>query len=672
MRYFLNLPFLALLLISFLTTTAQTIPESRAVEAYAISNATSKTITIHWAKTSDAQNFAVYKRTPGDQTWGNPIVNQQASGDTFFIDTDVTLGEECEYNVVKLTNTPDPLTSNNDIRGYGYLTASIEKNAIHSRGTLWVLVADNLGTGLADEVKQLENDLIGDGWEVYSEIILSSVSPQELKTLIELKKAQNGCDAIYIIGHVAVPYSGTFCTDLSYQVPPDGHTAAAPPSHCGAWPSDLYYGVFSNNWTDNDVDSTGSRELNKNRKGDGKYDNNSIPGTVEVAIGRVDFSDLPKFSKNEVELTRQYLNKVHEFKIGQTTVLQQGIIEDNFRSGGAAREGFSSAAIRDFSAILGPNKTINADIFNTTRTGDYLLSYGCGAGSFTSCSGVGRTDSFVNHNAAAFNQLFGSYFGDWDSRNNLMRSSLASTKLGFTCVWSGRPKWVTHPLALGATFGDITKLSMNNLRDYDGSYFQNGTHMALLGDPSLRVHPIKPAAGISLEASPDRDATTIAWTASDESKISGYYVYRSHKGHGGFVLINETPTNDLSLVDNNPYQGTNHYMVRTAKLTTSGSGTYENLSLGIRAEITDMQGVKARINEIAFAALKVYPTLSHNTITIEKSTAELMKYRIMNSLGQQVKEGELHGIKTTVEINTLPRGTYFITAGVTSAKFIKQ
>lgn len=71
-----------------------------------------------------------------------------------------------------------------------------------------------------------------------------------------------------------MPYSGTFCTDVSYQYPPDGHTAAAPPSHCGAWPSDVYFGSFEGNWTDLETDSTGARAENKNIPGDGKFDNN--------------------------------------------------------------------------------------------------------------------------------------------------------------------------------------------------------------------------------------------------------------------------------------------------------------------------------------------------------------------------------------------------------------
>ena len=50
------------------------------------------------------------------------------------------------------------------------------------------------------------------------------------------------------------------------------------------------------------------------------------------------------------------------------------------------------------------------------------------------------------HNAdyqGVFGMMLGSYFGDWNTQDNLMRSSVANGKL-LTNVWAGRPNWFFH------------------------------------------------------------------------------------------------------------------------------------------------------------------------------------------------------------------------------------
>lgn len=112
---------------------------------------------------------------------------------------------------------------------------------------------------------------------------------------------------------------------------------------------------------------------------------------MTIGVGRVDFSNLPAITKSEIELTRQYLNKVHQYKIGQVNMIDQGIVEDNFSS---LDEGFASAAIRDFSAIFGKDGVIYDDVFTLTKDKNYALSFTCGAGFYNSCNGLGATADF--------------------------------------------------------------------------------------------------------------------------------------------------------------------------------------------------------------------------------------------------------------------------------------
>ena len=375
-------------------------------------------------------------------------------------------------------------------------------------------------------------------------------------------------------------------------------------------------------------------------------------------------------NKSEIELTRQYLNKVHDFKTAKTQVIKKGIIEDNF---GAYAEGFGSGAIRDFTAICGKNGIIFDDIFKTTKTGDYLLSYASGAGSYTSCSGVGVSADFNTKNVAAFNHIFGSFFGDYDIKNNFMRTSLATDKMGLTCMWSGRPKWVTHTLGLGENYGEITKRSQNNWLNYDANYYQNGTHMALLGDPSLRHDMLASPGPLTLEGSNEKTETNLSWTASSESGILGYHIYRSHKSHGGYILLNSTPTTDLTYMDVSPYEGTNHYMVRTVKETMTGSGSYINLSLGVVKEINGMKGQMANVQEsITALSSKVYPTISSETITLETKSTQSMKYIVINTLGSQVASGMTNGKKTSIRISDLGSGCYYVLLNGKTLRFIKN
>jgi hypothetical protein len=666
----LKLQLYAIICILGLSTSlsAQTYADFRAVPGYAEVNKSTKTITLKWELAANAASYTIYRRLLGTTSWGSAIANLNATTNTY-ADAGVQLNTVYEYNIVKTTTLVEPFSgSGAKLQGNSYISAAIEKAPTHTNGKIWILIAKNLSDSLTTEINILKQDLAGDGWDVGTEIISATATVGDVKSFIDGKAKGTGCDAVYLLGNIPVPYSGTFCRDPNYLYPPDGHAATDPNSHCGAWPADVYYGVIDGNWTDTDSTTIGKRAENKNLIGDGKWDNNRIPGEVTIAVGRVDLSRLPVFSKTEIELTRNYLNKAHEYKIGNTVVFDEAVIENNFSS---FEEGFSSGAIRDFTAHLGEGKIINADMFNTTALADYKFSYVCGGGSYTSCNGVGVSADYTTKNGALFNHIFGSFFGDYDVQNNFMRSSIATDKLGLVCIWSGRPKWITHGLAIGESFADCYLKTQNNFQDYDANFYQNSPHLGFMGDVSLRTNTVMPASNIALNANGDSSSATVNWDASTETGIQGYYVYRSHKPFGGYVLLNTTPTTSTSFVDNVPYDGTNHYMVRTAKLTTTGSGSYVNLSIGISAEINGMKGDPASITVLKSNQIKVYPTATNSMLTVESTNNGQLKYSILNSLAEEVTKGKLTGILNQVSVSHLASGMYFFKAEGQTYKFIK-
>ncbi len=645
---------------------AQSFSESRSVRGYATINDTTETITLHWNTTPNTSEFKLYRRSLTSNDWGNPVATLPAATD-MYTDATTQKNEVYEYAIERLTSTNDRYSSGN-ILGYAYLSASIEAPAVHERGILWVLITQLINDSLPNEIATLTNDLVADGWNVYNEVINPAATPTDIKEFIKSKQSTVGCDAVYLLGHLPVPYSGIYCEDEEYAFPPDGHNQADPNSHCGAWPADAFYGDLEGNWTDEDSTSLAKRSENNNAIGDGKYDQHRIPGKVTIAVGRVDMSNLPLFSMSEVALTKRYLDKVHLFKTGSTPLINKGVIENNFAS---FDEGFSSAAIRDFYAVCGDSAVVEEDILQSCKETDYLLSYVCGGGSYTSCNGFGTSDSFKNGNMAAFNHLFGSFFGDWDIQNNLLRSSLATKRLGYSAIWSGRPKWVTHTLALGESYADITRRSQNNFLDYDANFYQNGAHMALLGDPSLRLHAIKPAKNILLATTDSRDQTMVSWEATDEANTLGYYVYRSHRRTGKYIPINTVLITGTEFIDTSPYAGTNHYMVRAAKKQLTGSGSYINLSLGIHAEINEMKGETAALKEFALSAIKVYPTVTQTTLTLEQELPKATDYKIYSTMGIELVTGRLTTKKTVIDVSNLRSGAYFIKTEGGTSRFIR-
>lgn len=132
-----------------------------------------------------------------------------------------------------------------------------------------------------------------------------------------------------------------------------------------------------------------------------------------------------------------------------------------------------------------------------------------------------------------FTFLFGSYFGDWDSQNNFMRSALGSGTI-LTCAWAGRPHWAVHHMAMGDHIGYGARLSMNNTVLYNAGSSPRSIHIALLGDPSLAMFPM--AAVSSLEAVESGPHIELRWTRS-AAATDGYYIYRKTEGNTQFDVI---------------------------------------------------------------------------------------------------------------------------------------
>jgi len=540
-------------------------------------------ITLHWPQDSCSQpkHYTIYRKSPGANSWGRATTVSGTA--TQYTDKNVSVGATYEYEVVK--NTPH-------YTGYGYIYSGINVPLVDSHGKLLLVVDNTYAAQLTNELARLQQDLAGDGWQVVRIDVARNDSPISVKSRI---KAQYDSDpinvkSVFLFGHVPVAYSG--------DIVPDGHC----PDHRGAWPCDGFYGDMDGEWTDNTVnDTTASDARNRNTPGDGKYDQSSFPAPLKLMVGRVDLANMPgrlcyggsPTFPGELDLLRNYLNKDHNFRQKQFDLPRRGIVGDYF--GARDGEAFAASGWRNLSTFFDAENVATlpeqGTWIPTLSSNSYLWAYGCGPGSFTSIGGLGNTDTyhdgvttelFKADIKAAFTMLYGSWLGDWDSEDNFQRGVLALPSYGLTCAWSGRPHWFLQHMALGEPIGYSARLTQNNrpggLYENEENNCASQIHIALMGDPTLRMHVVAPAANLSL--TDDGKISTLNWVASTEP-VLGYHVYRSANPDGPFTRLTLNPVTCTSYTDTDASLAPHStYMVRAVKLETSASGTYYNASQG--------------------------------------------------------------------------------------------
>ena len=534
-------------------------------------NKATPSITLRWNQYPAATSYVIYRKAKSATSWGTLKASVPAT-DSSWTDTNVQAGKAYEYRVVR---------AGGSYTAYGYVYAGIDLRIEPYEGIAIVLVDSTMANDLQTEIDQYLDDMVGEGWIPIYEKISPLMDVKDVKKIIKdiYDKDPANTKSLFLIGHIPVPYSG--------DINPDGH-----PDHLGAWPTDAYYGDLNGVWTDNQVsDENASDPRNRNVPDDGKFDQSYIPTPMELQVGRVDFNDLPAFSDNATELTRKYLIKNHAFRTKEFVAQRRGVLQDNFNFS----EGFSQSAYKSFSVMFGKENVFVKEYRNTLLTDSYLWSYGCGGGNYVSAGGITSSFQYATDSLqTVFTMLFGSYFGDWDSQNNFLRSSLASGQT-LTNVWAGRPNWHFHHMALGETIGYSTRLAMNNTGTlYDPGYGANFIHVSLIGDPTLKLFPARPVSTLNLTDT--NGNVEINWTSVTDS-IDHYELYSRTSADKPFSLIANVPSYQTNYIDSCVTQNQYiEYMVRASSLETTASGTYFNLSKGAHKSIIPSSAIVPQLN----------------------------------------------------------------------------
>lgn len=550
------------------------------------------------------------------------------------------------------------------LQGYGYIEVGREIPAIDQRGHCLLVIDSVLAGPLQPEISTWIADAESDGWKIKTLVVDQQMRPQDLKVMINEWNGRipGGQATVFFLGHIPVAYSGL--------IAPDGHT-----DHNGAWPSDVYYADMDGNWTDVTINNSSANDpRNKNIPGDGKFDQSTIPTNVELQIGRVDFFNMPAFPDDYVELTRQYLVKNHAFKTAQFQPKRRGLIENNFAS---FDEGFAQNGWKNFAVTVGADSIDKVDYETTLETDDYLWAYACGGGSYTSMGGVGNTNSlYVQRELnAVFVMNFGSYFGDWDKTNNLLRASLASGTI-LTNAWAGRPNWQFHPMALGETTGYCAKISQNNSNQYSPGFGARSIHVALLGDPTLRLHSVRPPRYTKSEEVDGK--VELSWQSTDANVIA-YMLYRREEGQEDFIELRSMLSDTFYLDSAVRAQSNYEYMVKSVKLEQTPSGSYYNTSLGSRVGVQTIQGClptaafshvvnydRIDLTNLSLQGTEYLWEFSDGATSSEENPSHLFQtagnYEICLTVTNEC--GQDRSCQEVTVINSLPDSIWFVTTDV--------
>lgn len=620
------------------------------------SNNGSNQITLTWT-TTDAHNFQIQRKTINTSIWDSPLGNVNGSANTF-TDTSAKKGVLYEYRIIK--------AKGNIARAIGYVAAGIDLPLINYKRNILILVDSSTYNGIDSNVWiQLKNDYYMDGYGVDLKLISEYSKPPAIKSTISSwfnvnRSLNNQC---LLIGRVPVAYSGMMLA-ATVDLPPDAH-----PDHGGAWPTDLYYAEMDGAWSDNGTMTTNvTRDANKNIPGDGKFDPHFLPNDVDIQIGRVDFRNLPAQGSTDIALVAQYLKKLHNYKTATVTVPSRAFLSDNFNYLGGEmpmRSGWNNA-----SSIVGKNNIRNTgNYFDSCKAKSYLWANVMGGGSFTTCGGVGSSSQFKDSILSVFNIMFGSYFGDWWTNDNFLRSCLASKGLTLTNVWAHRPHWYFHQMAMGTQIGHSVITSQNNLTDlslstgyvgsFNGNYLDRRISMNLLGDPTLRIRYLAMPSNIQASTINNNTDVQITWDASNEPGLLGYNIYRTNKKGDIYFGLNTTPVTGLTFTDTDPYNGTNYYIVKAVKMETGNCGTYMNSSLGIMTSVANVNGTNTKVETERTMSFEMYPNPAISEVNIRgKAYADI---QITDINGRVIYKEFCENGQLTINTSNWSKGIYIVT-----------
>lgn len=576
---------------------------------YNTTNLNSPSITICWAGVSGRttnsgkiERREVDSLTLNSSSWTTLSSTLNLSTNSSYVDNNVSVNKTYEYRIS--SGSPVVVSSTGYISGY--LATGIESTLSEYNGEIVLVFANDIangtdgqaptsfGTGLQNPINQLIADLEGDRWTVdyvyVTKNLTGADTPVSTRNKI-LARSGTNTKAVYLIGNVPVPFTPSN---------PDGHGTRL-------FPSDIVYSDINQTLNTQGVNGCSTTSTYSGFQASFNSIYSNLPNATtyrfcnlssivpELQVGRIDTFDLPAFtSNNEQSLLQSYLNKVHNMKIGNTTIPDKFYYENgigNNHDSLSNRDGWND--ITSLSNDWTNNEYSTAPITNNI---DYGFVYhasnagNCSArGDVTVGSGSAEIDISTSAKWPGVFTLTGmSYMGNWACTNNVMRGMLADPDgMGVTVSYILTRDIYWHTMGMGRTIGEVFfKNMVSGATNSTSSLYlpikwgnNGGWNMSvnndtsLLGDPTMRASYIKQPGAVTITGQ------QISWSASQQSGgVDGYLVYK-------ITSNNIQRVSDLVSGTSWTYTGTvssgDRFMVTAVKKKTSvGGGVYWNESIG--------------------------------------------------------------------------------------------
>jgi hypothetical protein len=294
----------ALLAATLLSTSviAQTV---QGFDPHVFATPTDGGLLLRWNALANASSVTIRRGEVG--SFATVLVATLDAGATSWLEPQFDAGARAIYRVQR--------TQQNGSLGEAVVLAGVEAPFVDDPGVALVMIDDLNAPLLRAKLDVLENDLRDDGFTVVEAVVPRTETPPQVKARITA--AWNAARRLHVVLLGAIPRA------FSGIQAPDGHS-----DHVGAWPADPYYADLTGlTWTDTSVGGVGAFF---NDAGDGKFDQYSS-STVEAAVGRVDFQNMPAFGPDAgtVQLAK-YLDKVHDLRVGAAPLPRRTIVRANF------------------------------------------------------------------------------------------------------------------------------------------------------------------------------------------------------------------------------------------------------------------------------------------------------------------------------------------------------
>lgn len=218
---------------------------------------------------------------------------------------------------------------------------------------------------------------------------------------------------------------------------------------------------------------------------------------------------------------------------------------------------------------------------------------------------------------------------------------------------------------MGEALGYCARKSQNNVSDLVANNNAHLVHIALMGDPTLKLYPVMSPKNMTTTSNAAENSATLGWDHSADPDFDGYQIFRSSAKSGPYKLLATVSKMTSSYKDIYPLDSINHYFVHAYRIETSPSGSYYNLSPGQWNESVPLKNTVITQDAYGSNKLIVLQTPLSSQIILTLGNTSDVQMSVVDATGRTLSvitnrvlpQGEHH---FELPYSDLSSGVYFI------------